>query len=114
MKYKIHYSKLNDQICEIPCYEFESEKNVQIFITNLAYPTKVDADKVYVVVVQDDVIITENGAFVIELFEHKLNSVYPYYEGAFIAIYECESYEEGYKLALNIKEPNPLCYDKTI
>jgi len=109
MVYKIHYAKLDLQ-GDIPCLEFTSIEEVRSFITSIVYPLKMVNEKVYVIAIQDEVIVTENGLLVEELFDGNLNSAYPFYEGEDIFIQEYPSYEEAYKVALDMKEVSPLCY----
>ena len=109
MIYKIHYAKLDLQ-GDIPCLEFPSIEKVRSFITSIVYPLKMVNEKVYVIAIQDEVIVTENGLFIEELFDGNLNSVYPYNEGEDIFIQEYPCYEEAYKVALYMKEVSPLCY----
>ena len=111
MNYKLHYAPLI-LVGDIPCYEFKTIKELQSFIESVLYPFKMENDRVYLVVMEDEVIITENALFVIELFERKFNSVYPYYEGQPIFIQEYPSYEDAYAVALDMKEENPLCYNQ--
>lgn len=108
MSYKLHYAKLDLQ-GDIPCLEFPSIEEVRSFITSIVYPLKMVNKKVYVVAIQDEVIVTENGLLVEELFDGNLNSAYPFYEGEDIFIQEYSSYEEAYKVALDMKEVSPLC-----
>ena len=109
MTYKIHYAKLDLQ-GNIPCLEFTSIEEVRSFITIIVYPLKMVNEKVYVIAIQDEIIVTENGLLVEELFDGNLNSVYPFYEGEPIFIQEYPSYEDAYKVALDMKEQSPLCY----
>ena len=109
MACKIHYAKLNLQ-GDIPCLEFTSIEEVRSFIASIVYPVKMVNEKVYVIAIQDEVIVTENGLLVEELFDGNLNSAYPFYEGEAIFIQEYPSYDEAYKVALDMKEVSPLCY----
>ena len=109
MKYKLHYAKLDLQ-GDIPCLEFTSIEEVRSFITSIIYPLKMVNEKVYVIAIQDEVIVTENGLLIEELFDGNLNSAYPFFESEDIFIQEYPSYEEAYKVALDMKEVSPLCY----
>ena len=110
MIYKIHYAKIDLNDCDIHCLEFTSIEEVRSFITSIVYPLKMVNEKVYVIAIQDEVIVTENGLLLEELFDGNLNSAYPFYEGEGIFIHEYPSYEEAYKVALDMKEESPLCY----
>ena len=68
---------------------------------------------IYLVCINDEIIITENRGFVEELFNVNtmLNSVYPFYEEEEITIQEYATYEDAYKVALDMREPNAKCYN---
>jgi len=108
MIYKIHYAKIDLNDGDIPCLVFNSIKRVRAFIASIVYPLKTVNGKVYLIAIQDEVIVTENGLLLQELFDHKLNSVYPFYEGEDIFIQEYPSYEDAYKVAIDMKEVSPL------
>jgi hypothetical protein len=110
MKYKLHYAKINSQ-GDIPCLEFQTIDEVRSFIASIVYPLQIVNEKVYLVSIQDEVIITENGLLIEELFDVNLNSAYPFFEGEDIFIQEYYSYEEAYKVALAMKEDSELCYE---
>jgi len=109
MIYNIHYAKI-DLNGDITCLEFTSIEEVRSFITSIVYPLKMVNEKVYVIAIQDEVIVTENGLLLEELFDGNLNSAYPFYEGEDIFIQEYPSYEEAYKVALDMKKVSQLCY----
>ena len=85
--YKLHYASL-DLKGDIPCHEFELIDELRTFIGHIVYPLKMVNDKIYLVAFQDEIIVTENGLLVEELFEFNLNSVYPFYEDEDIFIQE--------------------------
>jgi hypothetical protein len=107
-KYKIHYAakKIHGNI---PCLEFKTIEDIRSFIFNLTVP--LTDDTVYLVSINEEILITENIAFLIEIFDGKLNSIYPFFEGEEIFIQEYNSYESAYKSALEMKEQNKLCYE---
>lgn len=111
MKVNLHYAKLDLQDDDIPCYEFTSIEEVRSFITSIVYPLKMVNEKVYVIAIQDEVIVTENGLLIEELFNGNLNSAYPFFENEDIFIQEYPSYEDAYKVALDMKETSSLCYN---
>ena len=53
----------------------------------------------------EEIRITQHNSQVIKLIGNARN-----WEGYDIFIEEYESFEEAYKVALNMREPNPLCY----
>jgi hypothetical protein len=108
---KVHYAKI-DLDGDIPCYEFGTIEQVRDFVQSILnkHPKK-EAEFVYLLVIQDDVIVTENCQFIEEIFDGNLNSVYPFYEGDAVSIHEYSSYEEAYNIALTYKEAvSPICY----
>jgi hypothetical protein len=104
---KLHYASLDLQ-GDIPCYKFKGIEELRNFVTGIISKS----DIVYLLVIQDDVFVTENTILISELFDGNLNSVYPFFEGEPIFLQEYASYEEAYKVALDIKEESPLCYSK--
>ena len=109
---KLHYAKLETQ-GDIPCYELIGMKQVRNFVAQILdqHPTGTAENMVYLVAIQDDVFVTQNCQFITELFDCKLNSVYPFFENENIFIQEYSSYEEAYRVALDIKEEINICYN---
>jgi len=101
---------------DIPRHVFNSKKGVLKFFQNLFLkePNTHSEKTVYLLAMQGEIFISTNTCFIEELFESKLNSIYPYYEGDGndIFLQEYASFEEAYKVALDMKEEDPLCYDK--
>ncbi len=108
---KVHYAKLNLQ-GDIPCYEFQGIEDLRTFVNGIIdqHSGFKAENMVYLIAIQDDVFVTENLQLVQELFDGNLNSAYPFYEGEDIFIQEYQSYQEAYKVALDMKEDSPLCY----
>ena len=113
MIYKIHYANLNLQ-GDIPCLEFTSIEEVRSFIISIVYPLKMVNERVYVIAIEDEVIVTEDVLLVQRLFDDNFDSVYPLHECDVIFIQEYLSYEEAYKVALDMKETSPLCYSNDL
>jgi hypothetical protein len=109
MIHKLNYASLVLD-GDIPCYEFKSKDELLAFVGSEMFPLRDDI--VYLVCIEDEVFVTERGIFVYELFENSLRSVWAYYEGDACHIHEYSSYEEAYKVALDLKETSPLCYEK--
>ena len=108
---KLHYAKLDLQ-GDISCYELNGIEEVRNFVSGIVgqHPTGKADNMVYLIAIQDNVFVTENCQLVQELFDGNLNSAYPFFEGEDIFIQEYPSYEEAYKVALDMKEVSPLCY----
>ena len=109
MTYRIHYAKLNLQ-GDIPCLEFNSIDDLRSFIDSIVYPLKLVNEKIYLLAIDDEIIVTDNGLLVYEIFDGNINALDPFYEGVDIFIQEYSSYEEAYKVALDMREDHPLCY----
>ena len=111
MRYKLHYAKLDLQ-GDIPCYELSGIEEVKNFVSGIVgqHPTGNAENMVYLIAIQDEVFVTENCQLVQELFDGNMNSAYPFYENEPIFIQEYPSYEDAYKVALDMKEENSLCY----
>ncbi|MBT7493570.1 MAG: hypothetical protein HN704_18375 [Bacteroidetes bacterium] len=108
MKHKLYYAHAELE-GDIPVYEFDSMEDLALFVLG-----KVREKLVYVVAYDDEIFVTHNLCLVVELFERKLKSFYPFYEGErHPHIQEYYSYEEAYKIALAMKEGTPMCYDQT-
>ena len=106
MKHKLYYAHAELE-GDVPMYEFDLMEDLALFVLE-----KVRENLVYIVAYDDEVFVTDNLALVVELFERKLKSFYPFYEGERCPhIQEYYSYEEAYKVALDMKEVSPLCYD---
>jgi len=60
-----------------------------------------------------EIVITENLSFIVELFEGGLfGDLDLSIDVQRVFIQEYKSYEEAYKVALNMKEESPLCYSE--
>jgi len=110
MEYKIYYAKLN-LTSDIGFFLFQTKESVVEWVMDIALS---DPNRVFLVAIQEEVFITDNAALVVELFENTLNAAYPYFEGDEIFIQEYNSFEEAYKVALDMKETSPLCYAKDV
>jgi hypothetical protein len=105
MKILLNYAVL--QTLEVKQYEFD-QSEVLKFVQNATSINYTEC--VYLVCIEDEIIITENRNFVVELFENHFNSVYPYYGKKTIHIHEYYSFEDAYSVALDMREINPKCY----
>lgn len=100
-KYKINYAKLN---CEnnISVFQFTTMKNVRNWLFDTLYPKPEGA--IFLLVVHEDIFVTENRNLILNIFQGKLPFCNPYYNGVNILLSEYSSYEEAYKVALMLKE----------
>jgi hypothetical protein len=107
MKYKLHYAKLKLE-GDIPCLEYTSGKSRMGAIMDRVC-TK---PKVFLLNISN----TNGDDIATFVFEH-------YWEILFLEkdnlknypimyLQEYNSYEAAYKAALEMKEPNPLCYER--
>ena len=126
MNYKLHYAPLDLNGQDIQELSFDSAKEISLFISSIILPAKLHSDRVYVCTFpQDEIIVSENPFFILSLFEN--NSFYLHNYATSIVdnngeisialpneyfLQEYETYEEAYKVALDMREPNPLCYNK--
>jgi|688.fasta_scaffold768566_1 hypothetical protein len=113
MKYKIHYAELVLE-GDIPCFVFDNIEGVRTFVAEILsqHPDGQSHNMIYLVVIDDDIFVTDNCVLIQELFDGNLNSVYPFFEGQSIYIQEYESYQAAYEVALTMMEGHPLCYDE--
>jgi hypothetical protein len=112
MSYKLHYAKLHLGEQDIPCIEFSTSKKRIEYISDiihakseqvvflLAFEDEID-DSIYI---GDSVITFE------PLWRISDSDIEPFAKNAFLQEYS--SYEEAYKVALDMKEVSPLCYNK--
>jgi len=99
-KYKLYYAELNNHD-DIPCIEFDSEDElIEEVIGYILEPI----DIVWVLAWDGEVFVSNESLII----ENILGSAY--FEEKEVHIQEYSSYEEAYKIALAMKEPNPLCY----
>ena len=103
----IHYAKV-DLVEDIPCYEFETEINAFEWVLDILHGQKNNV--VYLVSINDEVVVTDDNLIVAQIFSGGVSSVYPY-TGNDIFIQEYKSFETAYRVALAMKETNPKCYD---
>jgi hypothetical protein len=106
MKYNIYYAPLDFNV-DIHSMEFNAVEEVIGFITSIVYPLKLVNDKVYLLALDDEILVTDNGLLISSIFEHNYMNLYDANE---INLHEYGSYEEAYKIALMMKETNHLCY----
>ena len=123
MNYTLHYAKLDLNGENIQVHKFDNKLDLSLFVEKIVLPSTLHSDKVFLAAFPDDeIIISENEFFINELFNsesiflnkfitgiEQKNAETIYFEQDF-HLQEYLSYEEAYKSALEMKEPNPLCY----
>ena len=125
MNYKLHYAPLDLNGQDIQELNFTSKTDMALFVQSIVLPIKLHADRVYLCAFpEDEIIVTEDGFFVLSLFEKDCKYLDKFFTGLVkengelvdfpneYFLQEYETYEEAYKVALDMREPNPLCYNK--
>lgn len=110
MTYKLHYAKkeLNG---DIPCYKFKTQLSLYNYIIGLLGR---DSTTVYLLSIDDEVIVTENLALILDILGNDVVSIAMMEDekGACnVFLQEYYSYEEAYQVALGMKEVSALCYE---
>jgi hypothetical protein len=112
MNYKLHYAPIDLGQEDIPCYEFATSKERVKFIEDIIY--KKSEEVVFVLCFEDyiqDCVYVGDSVMTFEpLWRISDEDISSYPENAYLQEYE--SYEEAYKVALDMKETNPFCYNK--
>lgn len=108
-KYVLYYAELNNHE-DIPCFKYDDKllminKIIDLLIANKASNKKV----VYLICMKEEIFITENEN---NFIDYMLSFLYSVLNTNIIHFHEYESYESAYSVALSMREPNPLCYDK--
>lgn len=116
-QYQLNYASLSDDENEdIPEYYFDSVIDISKWLIDMSL-TKQFNDRVYLLTFFDMVnrkdllFVTDYYDTIIDIIRNTHTS----FDVAFseiIHIHEYESFEAAYEVALTMKEPHPLCYDK--
>ncbi len=125
MNYKLHYAPLDLNGQDIKELSFNSKTDMALFVRSIVLPAKLHADRVYLCAFpEDEIIVSEDEFFVLSLFEKDCHYLDRFFTGVKVEngdvinfpneyfLQEYSSYEDAYKSALEMKEPNPLCYNK--
>lgn len=112
MRIKLHYAELNNQ-GDIPCLKFETLEDLKMHIfgyddKNVVYLFSFDGEETPM---DSEVFITHSSYFLYDFLKHFQDELNLYYISDFF-LQEYQSYEEAYRVALMMKETNPLCYNK--
>jgi hypothetical protein len=109
MSYKLHYAELNLQD-DISCFEFESKHKLIDYVSSIYNNIYLMyLDKVCLVAISDHLIVVNSLGCILKFINDELNYI-DFDENVYLQEYD--SYEEAYKVALSMKEDNPLCYSK--
>ena len=121
MTYELHYAGLNET--EIEVFKLRDEIDLALVLGHCINTN----DRVYLVSINDEVFVCDNirvAVFFINKFKsvmrvefsdnEDMNNFDPNKElpAKKVFIQEYDSYEEAYKVALDMKEESPLCYGK--
>jgi hypothetical protein len=113
MKYILNYGKLNNRQ-DVLLLDYTSRNKLMFSVQEILLGNAITEKQiVYLLAIQDEIIVTENIALIIELFCNKLTSL-DVSKDAQIYLFEEESYQGCYEMALDMREENPLCYDKQV
>jgi hypothetical protein len=109
MRFKLYYGKI-DQDGETPLLTFKSRRQRKLFILDKLLDTR--GEKVFVLVIDyggglNSVYVFDKWHCIRFLETDSFGS-----EHYTFSLYEYESYQDAYKVALDMKEESPLCYAK--
>jgi len=113
MIYKLHYAKLG-LTGDIPCYEFDEIEHIIDFIEDLQPANSLGfaKDKVYLITDGDEIIVTQCYALLMDLFLYEIFALYEENDLNNVFLYENESFEDAYTLALLLKQNNKNCFSR--
>jgi hypothetical protein len=103
--YRLHYSKIDAKNEDILCFVFKKHKGMLGFIDENLF------NEVVYIILRDgltDCFVSSRTLSIIEFLEtkHLWQTVGDYH------LFECDSFEEAYKIALSNSEASELCYSK--
>lgn len=121
MNYKVHYAPLDLQGKNVELYEFKTSLETTAFILSEPNPKQ---PTVYLIAIDELVFVSEYISFISIIFEAFSKQITPIVikngiweiaedltdKEVNIFLQEYSSYEEAYKVALDMKENSPLCY----
>jgi len=113
MIYKLHYAKLG-LTGDIPCYEFDEIEYIIDFIEDLQPKNSLGYSKdiVYLITDGDEIIVTQSYGLLFDLFLYQIFALFEEHDLNNIFLYEQESFEDAYTLALLLKQNNKNCFSK--
>jgi len=123
MNYKLHYAQIDLGENDIPCHIFSSYLETTAFILSEPKPNN---NIVYLIAINEIIFVSEYISFIAIVFQSYIKEISPVLikngimdvfeystnEEINIFLQEYSSYEEAYKVALDMKEESPLCYEK--
>lgn len=105
--FKLHYASLDLQ-GDIPCVEFESKYEMLDYVSKIYNNNWLTyLKKVCLVSISDHLIVVNSMSRILNFINDELNHID---FGTDVFLQEYPSYEEAFKVALDMKEENPLCY----
>lgn len=121
MNYKLHYAPLDLQGKDIELYDFKTSLETNAFILSEPNPKQ---PTVYLIAIDEMVFVSEYISFISIIFEAFAKQISPIVikngiceiaedltdKEVNIFLQEYSSYEEAYKVALDMKEESKLCY----
>jgi hypothetical protein len=112
---KLYYAKLNSHV-DIEELLFESVEDMLSCIVYDIYGEKPDKKRVILIGYKEEIIITDTDRLPAMEMMLKTLSLIPENKGIEdfeqLHVQEYESYEAAYDVALMMREPNELCYEK--
>lgn len=112
MNYKLHYAKLDLGEQDIPCIEFSTNKKRMQYVSDIIYAKSEQV--VFLLAFEDEIddsiYIGDNVMTFEFLWFMPEDEIESFAKNAYLQEYA--SYEEAYKVALDMKEISPLCYNK--
>lgn len=116
---RLHYLPLIESK-NIKYYEFKTYFDLLKFVKKNVLSNEIIVDKVVLINIDNEILVTDNfnldisiEGFIFSMcYEDEIDEdIVPFID---IKIHEFYSYEEAYKVALLMKEDNPMCYKKEI
>jgi len=105
--FKLHYASLDLQ-GDIPSVEFESKYEMLDYVSKVYKNNWLTyLNVVCLVSISDHLIVVNSMSRILNFINDELNHID---FGTDVFLQEYSSYEEAFKVALDMKEENPLCY----
>ena len=106
--FKLHYASLDLGDNDIPCFEFQSKYEMLDFVSKLYENNWLTyLKKVCLISISDHLIVVNSMSRILKFINDELNHID---FGTDVFLQEYASYEDAFKVALDMKEENPLCY----
>lgn len=121
MTYKVHYAPLELNGQDIKCFTFETLVETSAFILT---ETEIDTEVVFLICIDEILFVSEYISQIVKFTQDWVKELTPAVKKLDIweidelnnmeiniFLQEYSSYEEAYKVALDMKETSPLCYE---